>query len=449
MPHLIHLAIGFPPAAKSSTFRLRETANLFAELGWDVSVITLHEEAWMRESGIDRSLSAGVHPNVDVIELPIGRTDLEPNIRTYSKLRARHPKRWQAQERRRELAIFPEPVFGSWRPALEEAVTSIHARKPADLVIASSAPYTTLAAAWKPWEDHRVPYVVDFRDGWSINVLNGREAFPLDSPAGQWEHKVIGHAEALWTVNRPIQQWYQERYPERADRVRVVRNGFDPMPMATRGDRDPDLGLTFGYIGTASFSAAQLKALLAGWRAAREIEPVLARSTLEFRGHFGISMGRGMTTVARMIHEAEDDGVFYGGPVPKAEVGEVYSGWDAGVLLLAGGTYVTSGKVYEYLASGLPIMSAHAAEHAAVEVLEGYPLWVPPPPEWSAENAVVSFVKTARMALTTTDDDRGKAREHAEQYSRRAVMEPAVREIAALVGGQSQPHGTASEGGAR
>jgi len=45
------------------------------------------------------------------------------------------------------------------------------------------------------------------------------------------------------------------------------------------------------------------------------------------------------------------------------------------VFLAGGGRYVTSGKIFEYMASGHPIVSVHAPGIAAVDVLEGYPLW--------------------------------------------------------------------------
>lgn len=436
MPHLIHLAIGFPPAAKSSTYRLRATANMFAELGWDVTVVNLHEEAWLRESGIDRSLLDEVHPNIEIVELPHGRADLEPNIRKYSRFRARHPNEWLKQERQRELKVFPEPVFGTLRPALEKAVTKIHARKPADLVIASSTPHTVLAAAWKLWQDSKVPYVVDFRDGWSLSTFKGVEAFPMDSEEGKWEKQLVENALQVWTVNPQIQEWYQERYPDHAERVKSVRNGFDAMPdFPPRAARDPEEGLTIGYLGTSSFTAGMVRSLLQGWHAARMIDPVLAKSRLVFRGHFGISAARGAQPILRLILDHEEDQASYDGPVPKAQVGEVYSSWDALMLILPGGKYVTSGKVYEYMATGLPIMSVHSPYHAADEVLADYPLWIPPPERWAPELATVSFIKTARMVQAATDDDRERARKTADKFSRRDVMIDAVREVAAATGG--------------
>jgi hypothetical protein len=52
-PHLLYLAWGFPPAAKSCTYRMLATANSFSRAGWDVTVLTLSEDAWVREHGLD------------------------------------------------------------------------------------------------------------------------------------------------------------------------------------------------------------------------------------------------------------------------------------------------------------------------------------------------------------------------------------------------------------
>src|SRR5262245_34545013 len=165
-PHVIYLAIGFPPAAKSSSYRLRATANQFASFSWDVTVINFGEAAWEREFGLDRTLMDGVHPRVRIVELPLVRQDLETDVRRFPEARAVEPARWRAAHNRRILASFPEPVFGGFRSALEQAVVRVHRKRPADLLMTSCAPYVNLAATWRLWAEHRVPYVVDFRDGW-------------------------------------------------------------------------------------------------------------------------------------------------------------------------------------------------------------------------------------------------------------------------------------------
>src|SRR4051794_22125767 len=114
-PHAYYLAIGFPPAAKSCAYRMRETANQLYAHGWDVTVVTIRQESWEREFGLDHTLSEGVHPAIRIVELPLERTDLETDIRRFSAERALDPAQWSRDRLAQDLESFPEPVFGSWR----------------------------------------------------------------------------------------------------------------------------------------------------------------------------------------------------------------------------------------------------------------------------------------------------------------------------------------------
>ncbi|MEU1397986.1 glycosyl transferase [Micromonospora zamorensis] len=450
-PHAIYLAIGFPPAAKSSAYRLRETANQFVAMGWDITVITICQEAWEREYGLDHSLSEKVDPRVKVIELPLMREDLETDIRAFSEARSIDPAGWISRLRKREQKIFPERDFGGWRYELEKAVIQQHRQHPADLLISSCAPYVNLAATWKLWEEYRVPYAVDFRDGWSLDVIGGGEAFTRDSVSGRWESKVLEHALAVWCVNDPIAGFYRERYPHLADRVHVVRNGYDEdsLPDVSGRSPDPDAGLTFGYLGSVNFTPAFLESVLDGWRIARRNDPVLARSRFEVRGHIGAGPIREANRHMDLLKAAAVDNVSFGGSVPKSDLAATYGSWDALVLMLVGGRFVTSGKVYEFMATGLPVLSAHDVDHDATNILAGHPLWtgaVGLDPHRLAD----SFSEAARMALKATDEDRAAARLLARRFARPAVLAPAVRHLTELVrptqAGVPAPAATASTG---
>jgi glycosyltransferase involved in cell wall biosynthesis len=432
-PHLVYLAIGFPPAAKSCAYRMRETANQFAALGWDVTVVTIVQEAWEREYGLDHTISAAVDPRVTVVELPLIRDDLETDIRSFPELRSLNPSQWAVQWRARQESAFPEPVFGSWRRTLEKSLLRIHREHPADLLLTSCAPYVNLAATWRLWRRARVPYAVDFRDGWSIDVISGTEAFSRTSVAGRWEARVLAEALAVWCVNDPIADWYRTRYPSLADRVRVVRNGFDEASLPARTRRpDPARGLTFGYLGSVNFPPSFLEAVLTGWRIARRRDEVVARSAFDVRGHIGAGPQRENNRHMDLLRAAASDGVAFRGPVARSALPDTYAQWDALVLMLVGGRYVTSGKVYEFMATGLPIVSAHEAVHDAAHVLTGHPLWtgaVGLDPAGLAE----SFSTAARLAVTATEDLRAEARALARRFARVPQTALAVRELDRLV----------------
>jgi len=436
MPHLLYVAYGFPPAVKSGAYRMRAVANAFARRGWHVTVLSLADSAWDRESGTDETLLAGISENIVRFPVNAVREDLEPDIRLYSELRARSPKEWRKQFMADSAKDFPEPVFGGWREAYEEAALAVHNQTPVDFTLVSPQPNVQLTAALRLHEQHGIPYAVDFRDGWSLDVVAGVEAFGFDSAEGLWEQRAVLGATQVWFVNSPIRDFYARRYPTARERMRVVRNGFDPDLTDHESFKGPATKpLHFGYLGTVSFKGDHLKAMLDGWQHARATDPNLRDATLTFRGHIGAGFAKATNSLTRMIADATEYGVSFGGPVAKADVGRVYGQWDVLVLALIGGEYVTSGKVYEYIATGHPVMSVHAQNHAAVEVLDGYPTWVPPKSVdgLAVDGLSASFSEAAKLALEMTAEAHERAREHASHFERTRVLDPAVDELAELV----------------
>ena len=427
--HLLLLGIGFPPAAKSSAYRLREMANQFAALGWDVTALTIADESWEREYGLDYSLLDAVDPRVRIVKVPIARADLETDIRTFSRERAIEPKSWIAKQADRDQRVFPEPVFGGWLPALQTAALKIHSERPADLVLASCAPYVLLGVAKRLWDEHKVPYSIDLRDGWSLDVISGQPAFVPDSRQGLIEADVLSNSLLTWCVNDAIADFYRDRYPAFADRIRVARNGFDieSVPASLR-EPDPENGLDFGYLGSVNFRSSFLATILGAWHDAREKDDLMARSRFEIRGHIGMGHAREANAHVNVINRAAQDGVIFGGSVANSDVAATYARWDALVLMLVGGKYVTSGKVYEFAASGLPILSAHEAEHDASEVLKDRPMWSGPVGN-EREALTEAFINVGRITVSATLAQRTQAREQAQRFERSAPIARMAREL--------------------
>ena len=374
-PHLIYLAIGFPPAAKSSTYRLRETANAFAERGWDVTVVNLSEASWATDYGIDASLLDHVRPDIVRVELPLFRKDQATDIRTFSRKRALDPVAWNKEYLKTSTKAFPEPYFGRWKRPIIEAVERIHREHPADLVLATCVPYVLQSVAHHLYVTHGVPYAIDYRDGWSIDVVNGVEAFPRPRARDAWRRPTWTTRCRCWVVNDPIAEHFRARYPEHADKIHVVRNGFDrdsrpPEPVEKPADRP----LVFGYVGSVNFTPVTLSRSWTPGDCPRHRSTSWPNARWSPRTHR--RRGRAVRRTSHtLVLRAADDGVSVHGPVAKRDLADLYARWDALLLILIGGRYVTSGKVYEYMATGLPIVSAHAAEHDASTVLAGYPLW--------------------------------------------------------------------------
>lgn len=446
-PHVLYVAWGFPPCRGGGVYRALATANGFAAQGFRVTVLTADRETFLKYTGADTSLESLVDPSIEVVRVPFAWPSLEMDLREWSAFRAFAPRLWRKARVRRDVRDFPEVGYGPWKAPLTAAAEQIHRADPVDLVVASANPNVDFSVAQHLHELAGVPYVMDYRDAWLLDVFDGHQMHADDSKVAKLERDLITSATEVWFVNTPICAWHQRRYPEVADRMHVVANGYDVefAPSARLTARKPPRPLKFGYIGTVS-NKVPLAEFAQGWSVARRRDPALAGATAEIWGYLGF-YATPSPHLVRLVADHADEGLSYAGPLPKQRVKEVYDTFDVALLILGAGLYVTSGKVFEYTASALPIVSVHDPRNAASDVLQGYPLWFPVE-DLEPETVAAALEKAADAALHASDEVRAQCRDFAVQYSRDLQLAPRVSALAALLdhpaAAGSLPHSTVS-----
>lgn len=432
-PHLLYLTYGFPPASKSGTYRQRAVANAFRQRGWDVTVVGPQLLSYEWENGLDWSLLDACEPGVRFVEVPVVREDLDPDIRRWSLERVWNEARWRDEHIERTQSDFPEPYFGHWLDAFVDTAAREAHRKPPDLVMLSPSPYVLLGVALRLYEQLRTPYVIDYRDGWSLNTATGSVQFGLQSREGQVERDAFDKAAYCWFVNEAICDFYAQRFGQ-DHKYRVVRNGFDVADLAeidlSRPSKPP---LTFGYIGNLLLSRTQLRAVMRGWKLARGKSALLAHSELQLRGHLGTGAARGSDVRSQIIERHSTHGVRYRGPLARSALATAYGSFDCLLFMHHGHAYATSGKVYEYMGAGLPVVAAAPSDHGAQEILADYPLSVGPP---SLDPDVLSeyFVAAAEKAVCVTQTERESAVSYARSFDRQRQLQPYVDELDSVYG---------------
>ncbi|WP_460917111.1 glycosyltransferase [Plantactinospora veratri] len=413
----------FPPSRASGVFRARATANRLAEDGWDVTVFTAPREFFAEHLGgaSDETLEATVDPRVRVERVTLGVHHWETDVRKFGFFRGMFPNVSERIYQAGQQKIFPEHYLG-WLPGLLRTALKRHLRRRYDLVLATGNPFVSFVAAWALGRMLRIPYVVDYRDAWTFNQFTEELIFPEGSTMMRWEARVLRHAAESVFVNDGMRQWHAERYPFAADRMKVVPNGWEPeiLGRATFRAPDPEQPLRFGYLGTVT-NHMPLDVLFAGWRLAKA-HPLLATATLEVHGHLGF-FPHNIAPLKARIEEESDLGVRYSGPFGKTEAAGVYGRTDVLVFCVPGARYVTSGKVFEYMATGKPVVSVHIPEIAATEVLSGYPLWFAGK-RLDAESVAQSLIAAAKAARDLDATTHEAAVRHAETYTRAATLGP-------------------------
>ncbi len=418
-PHLVLIAAFFPPSRASGVFRPLAMANYFVTHGWDVSVLTVQEEFFDRITGSrDDSLVQAIHPDINLIRVHMPIEHLEQDIRRFSRMRANFPRLHTVLFKK--LSVIDR--YTSWLPGLVARLLRLHATHPVDLILATGNPWTCFAAATAAHELTRIPYVLDYRDAWTLNQFTQQRAFPEGDPAYRWEPRLLKHAAAVVTVNEPLRAWFAQTYPEIADRTHVLENGYDADLLLHDMYRppEPNQPLRFGYLGTLT-DQYDNRAFWQGWQLALE-HPDMAGATAHLYGHVGffghVPIGLNPALPGRTIPAAR-----YEGPVPKADVARTYRDLDVLLFLVPNSAYVTSGKTYEYMATGKPIVAVHTPESAAGVPLRGYPLKASVTDLTPAAIAD-ALIEAARVARKATRQDHEQAIEYARSFDRRALLAP-------------------------
>jgi len=432
--HLLLTAWAFPPARTSGVYRAAGIAEAFARSGWHVTVLTGPASLFRANGVADETLLETVDRSIDIVEVPLEHHELSTDITVWSRMRARQPEMWARRRLRRDQREFPESWYGSWAPALRRAADAVHAARTVDLALGTAAPYVDFVPGEHLHAKHGVPYILDYRDAWTFLTFTGEAPAGLTDAVRERERSLMRDAFQVWFVNDPIRAWHAGKYPESEQRMRTVRNGYD-LPAAAAGPesfgvahRDRSTGpLTFGYIGTINFGAFPLEEVTEAWRIARDDLPEGTRLVL--RGHLGRT-GEGSPQLLAALAAAEPLGIVYEGPVRRNELADVYQEFDALVLALPSGPGVTSGKVYEYAATGLPIVSVHSPETPVGEVLGDTDHWHAPRSLEPSEIAT-ALVAAGDQVRSTTQADRRKAIASGIRWERMGILNTAIAQVEA------------------
>jgi len=417
--HVLYVAWGFAPHQGPGVYRPLATVAELVRQGHRVTVLTADLATFDLVVGGDRSLLDDVPESVRVVRVAMAPRQRDPLVNRWPEARTADPKVWGAAVNKEQVQAFPEYVYATWQPRAEAAATRIHELDPVDLVIATGNPYVDFSVALRLYVDHGIPYVLDDRDSWLLDVYTG-EPSPFAERILPWLEFALSQAVSMWFVNEPIAAWHRQRFPQYSDRIRVVENGWDPrfLDVGSRpARRDPGRGLVYTFVGTVN-KDLPLRLLAEAWRLARTRSPLLAGAELRVVGQSG-HRDRLTPDPAAIAAEFAADRLVLTGRVPKHRIGQVYADSDVLVFLKEGSAMVTSGKVYEYVATGLPIVSVLEPEHDARRVLLGYPRW-----HDAAEHSVKGL---AQAMLAALDDHENAGQEDGAERCAAAVAYGAVR----------------------
>jgi glycosyltransferase involved in cell wall biosynthesis len=361
---LLVLAYYFPPAGGAGVQRVLKWVKYLPEHGVWPEVVTVREGAYPE---LDPSLSAevpegvGVHRTLALDPFGVygrltGRSRAEAvSARTDDVGRA---EAWPERLARalRANAFIPDARVG-WVPFAVGAALRLARQEPFDAVLTSGPPHSVHLAGYAVHRLARLPWLADFRDPWTD--IHYYDALPRTLPArrldARLEGAVLRTASGVTTVSP---SWADLLARKSGRPVEVVPNGFDPADFEQAGGegswREASASgaaapggevFTLAHVGSL-YDARDPRAL---WQA------LAALALPDVRVRVVGRVGEGVLASAARYGVSVE-------VVPYVPHAEAVAEMGAATLLVlstephAGEAGHVTGKAYEYVASGRPVI---------------------------------------------------------------------------------------------
>ncbi len=372
MKTVLMIAYNFPPEGSAGTYRPLRFVRHLPSFGWRPIVISLATDVYER---YDPSLLDMVPPDTEVIRVRnpdpwnalqqkrVKRIERQLSVLPVEKIRKiqmahQAPLRSFIRETVKTMEAWyyhPDIAMGWIRPAVQ-AILSMSSHKRPDVIWATAGPVSSFIVAQRVSQQTGVPYVLDFRDAWTIipteydsrrpnwaRRLEQRTMFRLLKGAQAVIFRYDTEAECFWRA-------YQGALD--AARIHVIPNGYEgAIDKFTPPDEDK---CSIVYTGT--LSDYRYDTLLQGLRSLKQSSPELIRQLhfhfvgegTEALGEQGAALGLTdvITTSGPIFHEAvtqltrESHALLVLGRPPTMRGYELFAG----------------AKLFGYLKAGMPII---------------------------------------------------------------------------------------------
>lgn len=391
----------FPPNGSAGRFRPLKLLRLLPQRGWDVAILTTSPEI-----GADARINSEIPPNSRVVRawLPQVRDRLiafakgwageresrsangGTTVSSSSQLPAwrralRLISTWSAALGR--YCMIPD-IYMPWIPFAFVKGLRLCRRWRPTVVLTTAPTFSTFIVGYALKAFTRTPWVADYRDLWSGDVLR-QSIPPLRATLElRLERFLLRRADVILAVSEGYRHrllsLHQERNP---DRIRCVPNGTDCVSMGT--DRDvldvtPQAG-TFVYTGSLYETRSPLEFFTAFMRLAASQPPASPAPKCILAGQIQPQVRAALEEVVGPT-SSERSPFLLSGQLTHTESIRLQRSAFALLLFVnrgptTGGT--VPGKLYEYIAARRPILVVTDGGDAAQIVRRGRLGWVTKP----------------------------------------------------------------------
>ena len=381
MPHVVMIAYYFPPEGNAGAYRPLRFVRQLPAYGWQPSVVTVDTANFER---YDPALQSAVPAEVEVHRVrnpdPWQALQARRRLQTTAMLQqassqqvtaleAVHQRPFRARARdwvRTAEAWWYQPdlEMGWIRPATRVVVELCRHTK-VEVLWATAGPVSSFLVAHGASQQTGIPYVLDFRDAWTItfNTFEERQPWWARRTARLTMYQLLSAARAVVFRYVTEAECFWQAYPGALDpsKVHIIPNGFE-------GDSErydpsvPAQKCRILYAGT--LGDYRYDTLLQALHALKQETPQLAQAIqIDFVGEDTAPLGMQVKTLGL------EDMVSWTGAVPFAQVASLSRAAHAFLVLgrypsMRGYELFAPAKLFGYLQAGRPILAVLPEDEA-------------------------------------------------------------------------------------
>ncbi|MCX6259674.1 MAG: glycosyltransferase family 4 protein, partial [Bacteroidia bacterium] len=359
----------WPPGSGAGVQRWLKFSKYLTKLGWEAVLLTVDPD-FAVYSAIDHSLNNEVPANLTVY-----KTRARDYFRLYKKDKSKIPSAGFAIDEEKGFVshitrfirgnfFIPDPRRGWNRFAFKKACEIIETRK-IDHVITTSPPHSTQLIGLKLKKKYpEIQWIADLRDPWT-DIYYYDKFYPtflskrIDSA---YEKSVLISADKIITIGKSLKELFSSKIPGIEEKIEVISNGYDEEDFSALIASKPGI-FTISYVGTLSGSYpinGFLKSL-----------KLLNEDGINFRLRFAAVVSQEhKELISSATGGSNIEFIPYSGHLTA-----IRNMLDASVLLLIIPDHLSSrsiitGKLFEYLASGKPVICLGPVDGDAAKILE-------------------------------------------------------------------------------
>ena len=359
MKKVLIIAYYFPPMGMGGVQRVTKFVKYLPDFGWDPIVLTVKDVIYYAKDEI-------------LLDEVKGRTiirtgSLDPN-RIRWKLSRGYASQKTDPEGRRAKESFLEGLNRSitpwlfipdskilWLPWAQRSIKKIiHSHQP-DIIFTTSPPHSTHLLGRRLKRKIQLPWVADFRDGW-LSEGHDQAPSPFHRLLNHWYcQRVISSADRIVAVSEPTARFLASQANRSINDFTVLPNGYDRQDFPDENKETTSDVFTIGYCGA-------LNEILNPQNFLKAIHKVFQTdSGLKKKIQFVFTGSVANINLNRMIDKLNLSDIFYhNGYQSHIRSIQYLLASDLLLLLLpdTSSQGLIPGKLFEYLASGKPILAS-------------------------------------------------------------------------------------------